>query len=247
MKKILLLSTLLCSLIASAQETSLYVAAKTGLSIREKPEAGAKVLDKIPYGIKIIVQDAGEESHQINTEGLSGYWRKVSYSNKTGYIIDSYLFPFPPPKAGIKTMKDYLAQLSPSFGSKLVVKSGNEETGSELRKQLYKNGGEWHEFRGYEYGSDTYFLPDLTIQQGFLLVRMIAEFSEAIGEKDEFPTKDKTVKKGEREYSIKIEKEVFGDNVFVKKLSIEFEDGAIYNFEMHQIDNQLVIFYGSGV
>jgi Bacterial SH3 domain len=247
MKKVLLLSVLLYSLVISAQETPLYVAAKTGLSIREKPDAGAKVLDKIPYGVKIIVQEAGEEPKKINTEGLSGNWRKVSYNNKTGYIVDSYLFPFPPPKAGIKTMKEYLEQLSPAFGSKLVVKSGNEETGSELHKQLYKNGGEWHEFRGYEYGSDTYFLPDFTIQQGFLLVRLIAEFNEAVGERDEFPTKDKTFKKGEREYSIKIEKEMFGDNFFVKRLSVEFEDGAIYNFEMHQIDNQLVIFYGSGV
>ena len=30
-----------------------YVAAKTGLSIREKPEAASKVLDKIPYGTKV--------------------------------------------------------------------------------------------------------------------------------------------------------------------------------------------------
>lgn len=247
MKKVFLLAALLYSLLTSAQETYLYVAAKTGLNIREKPELGAKLLDKIPYGVKIMLQDQGGETNKINTEGFSGYWRKVTYNNKTGYIIDSYLFPAPPPKAGTKTMKEYLGQLSPAFGSKLIVKTGDEETGSELHKQLYKNGGEWHQFRGYEYGSDTYFLPDFTIQQGFLLVRMIAEFNEAVGEKEEFPAKDKIFKKGEREYSIKLDKEMIGDNPFIKRIAIEFEDGAIYNFEMHQIDNQLVIFYGSGV
>ncbi|MEI9912555.1 MAG: hypothetical protein WDO71_24665 [Bacteroidota bacterium] len=92
-------------------------------------------------------------------------------------------------------MQEYLTQLSAPFGSKLVVKTGSEEMGTETHKQLYKNGSEWHEFQGYEYGSTTYFLPEFTLQQGFLLVRMIAEFSEAIDEKDEFPRKDKMYKK----------------------------------------------------
>ena len=247
MKNIFFALALLCSFPVFAQQGVLYVASKTGLNIREKPEAGAKVLDKIPYGTKVTLQEAGENTGKIITEGLSGYWKKVTYNDKTGYIIDAYLFPFPPPKAGIKEMKDYLEQLSSAFGSKLVVSSGNEETGTELHKQLYKNGAEWHSFRGYEYGSNTYFLPEFTIQQGFLLVRMISEFNQAITEKDEFPVKDQLFKRGEREYSIKVEKEMFGDNPFIKKIAIEFEDGAIYDFEMYQIDNQLVIFYGSGV
>jgi uncharacterized protein YgiM (DUF1202 family) len=247
MKKLFISIVLLYTINSAAQENALYVAAKTGLNIREKPDVSAKVLDKIPYATKIILQENAEELKKISTEGLTGYWRKVMYNNKTGYIIDSYLFPFAPPKAGVKTMKEYLSQLSAPFGSKLVVKTGNEETGTETHKQLYKNGAEWHEFRGYEYGSATYFLPEFTVQQGFLLVRMIAEFSEAIDEKDEFPVKDKIYKKEDREYSVKIEKEMITDTPWIKKISLEFESGAIYSFEMYQIDNQLVIFYGSGV
>jgi Bacterial SH3 domain len=247
MKKLFVGAVVFYSMHVAAQETELYVAAKTGLNIREKPDVNAKVLDKIPYATKITLKDTGEEAKKINTEGLTGYWKKVTYNNKTGYIIDSYLFPFAPPKATVKTMKEYLDQLSAPFGAKLVVKSGDEETGSETHKQLYKNGGEWHEFHGYEYGSATYFIPGFTVQQGFLLVRMIAEFNEAIGEKDEFPVKDKTYKKENREYSIKIEKETITDVPWIKKISLEFESGVIYNFEMYQIDNQLVVFYGSGV
>lgn len=251
MKKLFLLGVLFSSITIAAQENALYVAAKTGLNIREKPDVNAKVLDKIPYATKIALQETGEEAKKISTEGLTGYWKKVTYNNKTGYIIDSYLFPFVPPKIGIKTMKEYLAQLSAPFGTKVVAKYGSmnniEEGGYEIHKQLYKNGGEWHEFHGYEYGSATYFLPEFTMQQGFLLVRMIAEFNEAISEKDEFPTKDKAFKKEEREYNIKVEKEMITDVPWIKKISIEFESGAIYNFEMYQIDSQLVIFYGSGV
>jgi hypothetical protein len=247
MKNIFLCLMMLSSFILLAQDNARYVAAKTGLNIREKPDINAKVLDKIPYASKIILTETSEEAKKIISEGLTGYWRKVTYNNKTGYIIDSYLFPFAPPKAGLKTMKEYLLQLADPFGSELVTKGGNEEVGYELHKQFYKNGAEHHQFQGYEYGSVTYFLPDLTMQEGFLLLRMLPEFSEVVGEKDVFPTSNKTFKKGETEYRIKVEKELISDVPWVKKISIEFEPAALYSFEMYQIDNQLVIFYGSGV
>ncbi len=252
MKKILLAALLLASFQLAAQTSGYYVAAKSGLSIRENPDAASGVLGKIPYGTKVVLLEDDEEWVSIKTEGLSGYWRKVKYNNKTGYIVNSYLFPVPPPKALIKDMRGYISQLSVPFGSKLVVKSGAmnnvEEGGWELHKQLYKNGAEWHKFMGYEYGSDTYFLPDFTLEQAFLLVRMLPEFKEIFGETDEYPSTGKTYKKGEREYRIVVDKEEYEDGFsWIKKISVEFEDGAIYSFEMYQVDNQVVISFGSGV
>ncbi len=231
-------------------QTEFYVAAKSGLSMRDKPDAKAAVIGKIPYGTKITVTYPGDIV-SITTEGMVGAWATATYGGKTGYIVNSYLFPSPPPKTGLKTMKEYLAQLSAPFGAKLVVKSGNrsnpEEGGWELHKQLYKNGGEWHQFLGYEYNSDTYFIPEFTMTQGFLLLRMIPEFKDAWNEKDEFPTESKTIKKGEVEYFIQVQKEHPGDFPWVKMIKMEFGMGATTSFEMYQIDNQLVIFYGSGI
>jgi hypothetical protein len=211
------------------------------------------VLDKIPYGTKIsLVENSAEEWVAIKSEGIDGHWKKVKYNNKTGYIVDAYLFSLPPPKATVKDMNGYIAQLSVPFGSKLIVKSGAmnnvEEGGWELHKQLYKNGAEWHKFMGYEYGSDTYFLPDFTIQEAFLLLRMIPEFAQVFGEKDEFPSESKTFKKGDREYKITVDKESYSPEFsWIKRISVEYEDGAIYSFEMYQRDSQVVIFFGSGV
>lgn len=242
------------SLNISAQQTgTMYVAAKTGLSIREKPDAGAKVLDKIPYGTKITILDFEQERISITTEGILGYWGKVKYNNKTGYIVDSYLFPWPPPKlATVKEMKNYFAQVTVPFGSKLVVKSGGmnniEESGYELQKQLYKNGAEWQHFLGYEYGSDTYFLPGFNLETGFLLLRLIPEFKDFFSEKDAFPTENKMYKKGGIEYEIKIDQEIFdGGYTYKKKIRIEYSDGASYYLELYMLDSQLVVFYGSGV
>lgn len=257
MKKLFLLALIVVSLSASAQQGgSLYVAAKTGLSIRETPDAGAKVLDKIPYGTKITLIDEDGGWTEIVTEGLIGYWRKVKYNNKTGYIVDNYLFPWPPPKlATVKEMKQYLVQVAGLFGQKLVTRSGTmkqiTEDGWELSKQLYKNGAEHQQFLAYEYGADTYFLPGFTLQQGFLLCRLIPEFKEVFGEKDEFPTASKKFKKGEMEYEIELRKTTdeadYSGPSSIEKIRIGYEDGAYYQFEMYILENQLVISISAGV
>ncbi len=235
---------------AMAQNTVYYVAAKSGLSIREKPDAAARVLEKIPYGAKLTLAYADERRVPISTEGMNGYWQKVTYNNSSGYVVDSYLFSWPPPKlATVKTMLAYLAQLSVPACPKLTYKSGTPETGEgwELKKQLYKNGTEWHEHTGYEYQSSAYFLPGFSLQQGFLLLRLIPEFAAVFAEKDEFPAQSKTWKKEGRDFELVVEKRRFDDYSWIEKIRIEYADGATYFFEMFMIDNQLVILYGAGV
>jgi Bacterial SH3 domain len=249
---ILLLFLVACTNLVFAQTRIAWVAAKSGLSIREKPAIGAKVLDKIPYGTKISILNTEEELVAVVTEGMHGYWEKVTFNNKTGYIVGSYLLPVAPPKlATVKEMADFFKQVYTPFGNKLVVKDGErqniEEGGFELHKQLYKNGAEWHRFMGYEYGSDTWFLPDFTLEDGFILMRLIPEFKEVFGDKDEFPTENRTFKKGDREYSITVEKEMIGDHPWFKRINISYEDGAIYEVQLYLLENQLVIFFGSGV
>ncbi|OSZ81400.1 hypothetical protein CAP36_09245 [Chitinophagaceae bacterium IBVUCB2] len=258
MRKFFLLVLVLVSINSWSQvfDRIMYVAAKSGLSIRETADANAKVLDKIPYGTKISLIDEDGGWKEIITEGLTGYWRKVKFNNKTGYIVDSYLFPWPPPKlATVKDMKQYLAQVAAPFGQQLIIRSGKTaemtESGWELKKQLYKNGAEHQEFNGYEYGSDTYFLPGFGLQQGFLLCRLITQFQEVFGEKDEFPTTSKKFKKGEREYEIELRKRVeeadYAGPFSIEKIRIGYEDGAYYEFEMYILENQLVISISAGV
>jgi len=254
----MLITTLaiLISFTLHSQNDPLYVAAKTGLSIREKPDPASKVLDKIPYGTKVNLIDEDGGWTTIITEELTGYWRKVKYNNKTGYIVDSYLFPWPPPKlATVKEMKQYLSQVSVPFGQKLVTRSGAApqipESGWQLSKQLYKNGAEHHDFLAYEYASDTYFLPGFSLQQGFLLLRLIPEFKDVFGEKDVFPTASKTITKDGREYDIKLFKTVddpeYSGPFTIEKIRISYDDGASYVFEMYMQENQLVVLLSGGL
>ena len=152
-------------------------------------------------------------------------------------------------------MKQYLTQVTAVFGQKLITRSGKTseitESGWELTKQLYKNGAEHQDFLAYEYGSDTYFLPGFSLQQGFLLCRLIPEFKEVFGEKDEFPTANKKIKRGEQEYEIQLLKTVdeveYSGPYTIDKIRILFEDGAYYQFEMYMLENQLIISFSAGV
>lgn len=250
-RTILAIFFIIATLQTSAQSNVFYAAAKSGLALRQKPDASSALLERIPYGTKLTYESNEEEWVEYRSEGFLGHWRKVKYNNKTGYIVSSYVLPVPPPKTAVKDMSGYIAQISVPFGAKLIVKSGaehQEEGGWELHKQLYKNGAEWHKFMGYEYGSDTYFLPGFTMEQAFLLVRMLPQFREVFEENAAFPSENRTYKKGDREYSIKVEKENYsGTYSWTERIKVEYEDGAIYTFEMYQIDNQIIINFGAGV
>ena len=252
MKKIILFLALFVSVSAIAQNTVRYVAARSGLSLREKQDPNSTALAKIPFGTKITVEQTVEDRVPVESEGLRGAWVKATYNGKTGFVNDSYLFSWPVPKATVKDLKGYILQLTQPFGTKLIVKRGSrmniEETGYELRKQLYKNGAEIHEMIGYEYGSTTYFLPDFDLQQGFLLLRMIPEFKEVFGAQETFPTENKTYKKGEIEYTVTVDKQDFGDgNFWMNKITIEYSDGASFEFVMYYDNAQLVVSLSSGL
>ncbi len=239
--------------ITQAQNFINYAASKTGLSLREQPGTGSKVLQKIGYGQKLeLLIDTGE-SIKVVTEGFEGFWQKVKYNNQVGYVVSSYLFPAVPPKVTVKNIKGYLAQLSIVAGPPVIVKKGNRETMgdyySELKKQLYKNGAEWHEFNGYESGTEIYFLPDFSIEQAFLLVRIIGQYATQVGEKDAFPTKNVKTKINLGEKAITVERLKSYDGFTpgpISKIIIETEEGPASTLEIFLIEGQAVISWGSG-
>lgn len=244
----------LCPLLVTAQSRKMYVAHKPGLSVREKPDVNAKVLIKIPYATPVTLTNefSGSDTMVVSTEGFSSYFHKVTYSGKTGYIIGAYLLPVPPPKASVKNLNDYLAQLAPKSGAAVVVKKGTmnniQENGTQTTKQLYKNGAQHDEFMAYEYNSDTWFIPDLNVQQAWLLLRLIPDWKEVIDEKSELPGVSKKITKKENiEFDIKVEKESYFGPEYFKKIRIEYSEGASYIIELFTLENQVVIFRAGGV
>lgn len=252
MKKIILFLFLFPAAKWALSQHVYYAAAKNGLSLREKPGTGAAVLEKIAYGEKLLTVADNDPSQAISTEGFNGYWWKVTYKNKTGYIVSSYVLPVAPPAAGIKNLKDYFTQVSSPAGKPLVVKRNSpelQEAGElSLTKQLYKNGMEWHETQGFEYGSQVYVLPDFSIEQGFLLLRLLGQYPGLVGEKDSFPAKNSSTKNDVGEKIIELQREkTDGKPGDIKKIRIISTQGAYTEFELFLLDTQLVVYWSSGV
>lgn len=263
MKKIVLLSLLFISLSLAAQQLNgtYYVVAKNGLNMRQSPYENSPVLFKIPYGTEVTLLRTEEEIKKAEIEGMTGYWQKVKYNNKTGYIVDVYLFPWAAPnpalikKTEYNQLVNYLKQVTVPFGAKLVIKKGKfdgmDDGASEVNKQLYKNGAEWHHYAGYEWGSDTYILPGFSIQQGFLLLRLLPEFNDVFGENDEFPTESKKYTKNEVEYEVTVHKRTYGEGEYafteIEKITISYSPGASFDLELFLLGGELVISFGGGV
>lgn len=93
-----------------AQSKKMYIATRSGLNLREAPEATAKRLLTIPYGTQIEIEPTDQK---IALEGLEGNWIKTSFKGKTGYAADLYLVSLPLPGPKVKTFWDYLEQLAP--------------------------------------------------------------------------------------------------------------------------------------
>jgi Bacterial SH3 domain len=239
--------------IAQINTSAFYAASKTGLSLREQPGTGSKVLQKIAYGQKINPEEDNQETVKISTEGFDGYWQKVKYNNQVGYVVSSYLLPVPPPKPAVKTIKDYLLQISQPAGSPVISQKSSmqniESDGSELKKQLFKNGAEWHEFFAYEYNSSTYFLPDFTIEQAFLIVRLIGAYATELGEKDGYPNKSTSVVLPGGTKTITVSRVNWGEGKEgpVEKITIETAGGPISTLEIFLLSGQAVISWSSGV
>lgn len=95
LKMILALGLMFNLAVFTAQNEEAYVAAESGLSLRDQPDISAKMLTKLAYGEAIgileetdknlVVLDAGEK--------ISGKWVKVETRNHIGYVFDGYLSP----------------------------------------------------------------------------------------------------------------------------------------------------------
>lgn len=247
-KQIVVFAFIFIAATAAAQDW--YVAAKSGLSMRDKPDAKAAILEKIPYGTKLTVTYP-EAIVNISTEGLEGAWAKITYNGKTGYIVNSYLLPWAPPKPTVKTMKEYFQQIAALAAVPLIVTKGHSDTlESEfytLKKSLYKNGAEAQEEGFYESNNNNYFLPGFSLQQGFVLLRLIPEFKDVFTATDFFPSENKKVVRRDGEYSLRLEKEKSGDMEWLSRIVVEYTEGAVYSFAMYVTGGQLIISYGGGL
>ncbi|NRD18780.1 SH3 domain-containing protein [Winogradskyella eckloniae] len=92
LKQILAIAMLLSVALVTAQQTA-YVAAESGLSLRDQPDISAKLLSKLSYGEAIgVIEKTDKELVVVEAgEKVSGQWVKVETRNHIGYVFNGYL------------------------------------------------------------------------------------------------------------------------------------------------------------
>ncbi len=179
----------------------LFVWAKSGLNMREAPDANSKVLIKISFGGEVVCQsrkywdDYLHNSQKINDKielpsgksaqiELKGSWAKVKYENYEGYVFDAYLSRFKPAKkAG--NAESILGYFKNEFSpiTYLEKKDSMLEYGRD--KVVFSNGI----FLSHNYHpSGSAFqmnVPDFSIEEAFLLIRYLDEYAIKITQSEE--------------------------------------------------------------
>lgn len=169
-----------------------YIAALTGMNLREEPSTRGKVIQLLPYGTSCEVKS---QSGKIETiDGLKGEWIEVKAGDLEGFIFSGYTIPIPLPQRNPATeLKAYLAENMIRMGNEetsrmtydaktesydksiipkeeFVVKTNNDRF---EQRQEYAGGYYFAHEIGYEYEAHIGLFPGISIQDGFLLARAI--------------------------------------------------------------------------
>ena len=148
MKKIMILSAMLCMFNIQAQEqeqsTSLYVTATAGLSLREYSNLNSEKLAIMPYGAKIEVVLL-EANTTMNVRGVKGGMHQMSYNNKVGFAFSGYLSKLFPPENG-SSAEGYIRDLAYSHPQASFQKCASGTASQpESTETIILPTDQWHE------------------------------------------------------------------------------------------------------
>jgi hypothetical protein len=243
-----LLSCLALNALAQPQTRTVYVAAQSGISLRAAPSTSSAMLEKIPYGEKLMIGFATLDSTDVKADGITGSWHDLTYKGKKGYVVDNFLISAPPPKKEVKMLSEYLKQIAGGLGAPVKwSKKRVKDEDIEMFKTIYKNGMEIHELNGYESYSELIMLPDwYRIEDVFLVLRNLSFYKELIGKNDFFPLKSIETKdsSGVIIKTIKVQTDEGVSDIKsynVRKISISSGLGAIEELTIEFIGGQMII------
>jgi hypothetical protein len=224
-----------------------YVAAKSGLSIRKSPSLKSPLVKKIAYGDKVEFMhfDYTSDSTTI-VDGFPCQWMMIKQGKDSGYVVDAFMFPIPPPSTKHQTIEDYIRSISKPIVDSLKFGDDNprvEESIDITYKSIFKNGVEIIKRQCYEYGSATYILPSFDSRKAFQLLRLIEnEDSTSVEKNDDFPIKNKVITRN-KECKVSIftdtKKDTFLKSPWHILFSLEFENFA--ETEIIELENQSII------
>lgn len=100
MKKLLLISTLFFFWGVCSGQDELYVTAISGLNVRSEPSISSTRMGKLEYASKVEVLEYLDDKLTVQDHSgpVHGYWVRIKYKLKDGYVFSGFLTPISFPK-----------------------------------------------------------------------------------------------------------------------------------------------------
>lgn len=230
----------------TAQTTEkLYVSSPQSLPLYKTMAVSTTPFTKLQYGDTVTMlfyQDKYERAHYTQYNVLAP-WQKIAYKGDTLYTSSAYLLPYPPPKQQHENFEAYfnsISKLATAPVENIYPTSTIDQF--SIKKMLYQNGYEIHYYQAYESLSHIYFLPNISIEQAYVLAQHFKEFDLL---KDLIfsvqylsTTKEGTLKNGTH-YVINT-KAFYGDDS-LDELRIEINTGGFFEYKFYYLYGSVVI------
>lgn len=225
----------------SIAQSTCYVASKSGLNLRQSPDAGSAVITKLPYGTK-VTKAADPSSSGLETEGMNASWQRVLFDGRPGYVADVYLLPFMPPvNHNCNDLEAYLKSLSKETG-RSVKKSAEAYEGEQtVTRIVFENGMAYRHQSGYEYSATTIWIPYIDMYRGFVLARLLSDMPKLLSTGDPYPTK--SVKGYETVHDITV---IYNDR-WLQAIRFDWCEGGCYTVEVRDEEGEISITFSGGV
>ncbi len=244
----LLLSILLLigSKSLSAAELKGYIINKNGLDLYAQKDIRQSVVFHIPYGdsVSLIVDvDGVNAENKINIDSIEDNWYKVKYKGKSGYLSKAFVIPYPAPKLGTESLSNYMQSISRLETPKKTYQYKSVESDDfELTKEIYTNGMEVHHYDAYESNASTYFLPSMSVAQGFALMRLFKEYDLLNQFVGKFPQKNtEYIRNNEYNSPYDIAIEAKSTHFEVYYVHVVINTGGFFEFKFYYQNGVLII------
>jgi hypothetical protein len=170
------------------QGDTLYVWAVNGMMLRAEPDLNSKIVMKLAYGQQLIAGEITDrdvpyevmpaatiQKQNIPAITVRGKFIRINLSGTTGYVYGGLLSPLKPanPGEGFENYFDH------AFGLlKVTVDEISDNKEIKFKRIVYQNGAILQEALGGGGWGYAYFIPDISLQEAYLLYNSVMDFEK---------------------------------------------------------------------
>lgn len=164
-----------------------YNWSKLDLELKKEPKEKSQTIDIIPFSTEIQLLSVTGKHAELEIRGtkdvdlksrtnlyLRGYWVKIKYNSKEGYVMDCFLSKYPPPKLkegipGCELVEDFDRYFDRNFELlDIEEESGDIKTDFFKRVKFYEKGIVFEDRRNTGWFNQIIIIPNSDIKQGIL-------------------------------------------------------------------------------